>query len=387
MTSVVEVDPQLYREPRMAPIKNVAPFFDRLRLPARSDIVIVKSRHGKSLYDVVSDLNSVVVDPTKFPIWISWKFVYCFFWKFRGVERLSRYVLATLEVTGARVLLSTDAVSQLTEIKALNPTVEVIAVMHGLYIKQPDDFRIRESWIEEQKSDVILFALGEYDRLHYRRWGNVHQNVFPVGSLNDSIYRSKFPNKSEKLYDICIVENSVDPNASKELNKLHLHNWTMLTSFLNQFATRKNLKVVVALSPLTKVAAVREWFSSQFDFALDFVDGSTEFATYQAIDSSQISVGETSTALVEGLGRGNKILVFNFLDTPLFDLPVHNICRLHKPNFNSFSGRFQELGNLKPDEFQELTEQSTRYINSYDSKHPTHVVLRAFIERALLERK
>ena len=335
---------------------------------------------------VVAGLDVSVIDPTRFPIWISWKFAFCFLWKFRRAKRFTRHVLATLEATNAHVLLSTDAVSQLTEIKALNPAIEVIAVVHGLYIKQPDDFRIRESWIQEQKSDVILFALGEYDRFHYRRWGNVHQNVFPVGSLNDSIYRSKFPNKSEKLYDICIVENSVDPNASKELNKLHLHNWTMLTSFLNQLATRENLKVVVALSQSTKVAAVREWFSSQFDFSLDFVDGSAPFATYQAIDLSQISVGETSTALVEGLGRGNKILVFNFLDTPLFDLPVHDICRLHKPNFNSFSERLKELRNLKPEEFQDLTGQSTRYINSYDSEHPTHVVLRTFIETALLER-
>jgi surface carbohydrate biosynthesis protein len=379
--------PLIAQEPRITSIKTVVTFFLRLRLPQKSDIVIIESRHGKNLLGVVAGLDASVIDPTRFPIWISWKFAFCFLWKFRRAKRFTRHVLATLEATNAHILLSTDAVSQLTEIKALNPATEVIAVVHGLYIKQPDDFRIRESWIEEQKSDVILFALGEYDRFHYRRWGNVHQNVFAVGSLNDSIYRSKFPNKSEKLYDICIVENSVDPNASKELNKLHLHNWTMLTSFLNQFASRENLKVVVALSQSTKVAAVREWFSSRFDFALDFVDGSTEFATYQAIDSSQISVGETSTALVEGLGRGNKILVFNFLDTPLFDLPVHHICRLHKPNFNSFSQRFQELRNLKPDEFKELTGQSTRFINSYDSEHPTHVVLRTFIEAALLERK
>ena len=387
MTSVVELDPQFYREPRMAPIKNLAPFFLRLRLPKKSDIVIIESRHGKNLLDVVAGLDAVVIDPTGFPIWISWKFAYCFLWKFRRAKRFTRHVLATIETTNAHVLLSTDAVSQLTDIKVLNPAVEVIAVMHGLYIKQPDDYRIRESWTQEQQSDVTLFALGEYDRFHYRRWGNIHRNLFPVGSLNDSIYRRKFPNKGEKLYDICIVENSVDPNASKELNKLHLHNWTMITSFLNQFATHKNLKVVVALSQSTKVAAVREWFSSQFDFTLDFVDGSTEFATYKAIDSSQISVGETSTALVEGLGRGNKILVFNFLDTPLFDLPVHYICRLHKPNFNSFSERFQELCNLEPDEFENLTRQSTRFVNSYDSEHPTHVVLRTVIETALLERK
>jgi hypothetical protein len=354
---------------------------------SKSDIVIIKSRHGNSLLSVVAGLNSVVINPTRFPIWISWKFAYCFLWKFRGAERVTRHVLATLEATNARVLLSTDAVSQLTEIKALNPAVEVIAVMHGLYIEQPNDLRIRESWKKTQDSDVTLFALGEYDKLHYRRWGNVHQNVLPMGSLNDSIYRSRSSNNVEKIYDVCIVEGSVDPNARKEFAKIRLQNWTLLTSFLNQVVTRENLKVVVALSQSTKEAAVREWFSSRFDSALDFVDNSIEFATYRSIDSSHISVGETSTALVEGLGRGNKILSLNFSETPLLDLPVHPICRLHKPNFNSFSERFQELRNLKPDEFQDLTRQSTRFINSYDSRRPTHVILRTFIETALLERK
>ena len=349
--------------------------------------MIIKSRHGNSLLGVVAGLNSVVIDPTRFSIWISWKFAYCFLWKFRKTERFTRHVLATLEATNARVLLSTDAVSQLTQIKMMKPAVEVIAVMHGLYIEQPNDFRIRESWKKTQDSDVTLFALGEYDKLHYRRWGNVHQNVLPVGSLNDSIYRSRSSNNVEKIYDVCIVEGSVDPNARKEFAKIRLQNWTLLTNFLNQVVTRENLKVVVALSQSTKEAAVREWFSSRFDSALDFVDNSIEFATYRSIDSSHISVGETSTALVEGLGRGNKILSLNFSETPLLDLPVHPICRLHKPNFNSFSERFQEIRNLKPDEFQDLTRQSTRFINSYDSGRPTHVVLRAFIEAALLERK
>jgi hypothetical protein len=271
--------------------------------------------------------------------------------------------------------------------KTMKPAVEVIAVMHGLYIEQPNDFRIRESWKKTQDSDVTLFALGEYDQFHYRRWGNVHQNVFPVGSLNDSIYRSKFSNNVEKLYDVCIVEGSVDPNAWKEFAKIRLQNWTMLTEFLNQVVTRENLKVVVALSQSTKVAAVREWFSSRFDIDLDFVDNSVEFATYRAIDSSRISIGETSTALVEGLGRGNKILSFNFSETPLLDLPVHPICRLHKPDFKMFSERFQELRDLSYDEFRDLTRQTTQLINSYDHEHPTHIVLRTFIEAAILGRK
>ena len=77
-------------------------------------------------------LNLVAIDPTQFPIWISWKFAYCVLWKFRGAERVTRHVLATLEATNASVLLSTDAVSQLTQIKTMKSAVEVIAVMHGL---------------------------------------------------------------------------------------------------------------------------------------------------------------------------------------------------------------------------------------------------------------
>ncbi len=349
--------------------------------------MVIKSRHGNSLLSVVTDLDAVLVDPTQFPIWISWKFAYCFLWKFRKAERFARQVSATLKSTSARVLLSTDAVNQLTEIKALNPATEVIAVMHGLYLAQPDTFRIREPWIETRNSNVTLFAIGEHDQFNYRRWGNVHQKVFPIGSLNDSIYRSKYADDIEKIYDVCIVEGSVDPGARKEFAKIRLQNWTMFTNYFNQLATQENLKVVVALSDSTKRDSVRDWFSSRFDFALDFVDNSSEFATYRAIDSSHISIGETSTSLVEGLGRGNKILSFNFSDTPLLDLPVHPICLLNKPDFNSFFERFQELRALSIDEFRDLTGPTTRFINSYDPQHPTHVLLQTYIETEVLKRK
>ena len=349
--------------------------------------MVIKSRHGNSLLSVVIGLDAVVVDPTQFPIWISWRFAYCFLWKFRKAERFARHVLATLESTSAHVLLSTDAVNQLTGIKVLNPATEVIAVMHGLYLAQPDTFRIREPWIETRLSNVTLFALGEHDQFNYRRWGNVHQKIFPVGSLNDSIYRSRCADNIEKIYDVCIVEGSVDPSARKEFAKIRLQNWTMFTNYFNQLAAHENLKVVVALSDSTKRDSVKDWFSSRFDFSLDFVDSSSEFATYRAIDSSHISIGETSTSLVEGLGRGNKILSFNFSDTPLLDLPVHPICLLNKPDFNSFSEHFQKLRNLNYDEFRNLTGKTTRFINSYDSGHPTHVVLRTFIEAAVLKRK
>ena len=342
--------------------------------------MLIESRHGKYLPRVVDGLNVLKVSPTQMPLPISIKFWRLFFFKYREYDRLSRYILSLIRITKARVVLSTDAISQLTEIKKEYSNVEVIAIMHGLYIAQPDELRIREAWNDKKDSEVTLFSLGEYDKSHYERWGNHHSLIIPTGSLNDSIYRTLPATNSRNKFDICIVEGSVDPFAQKQFAKIRLSNWIKITEFIKQIADDCDLKIIVALSQSTKKDAVREWFVSRFADKLCFVDDSEEFASYRAIDEASISIGETSTSLVEGLSRGNKILSLNFTDSTLLDLPVHSINRLRQPSFATFQKHFNDLLKMSHDDYWHLTQESSYFLNSHDPANPTHTMLRKYIE-------
>jgi len=371
-------------EYRITFIKTVTALRNRICRLTQHDIVLIESRHGKYLPRVVDGLNVLKVSPTQMPLPISIKFYWLFFLKYRRYNRLSRYILSLIRITKARVVLSTDAISQLTEIKKANSNVEVIAVMHGLYIAQPDELRIREAWKDKEDSEVTLFSLGEYDKSHYERWGNHHSLIIAAGSLNDSIYRTLPTTNSRSKFDICVVEGSVDPLAQKQFAKIRLSNWIKITEFVKRIADQYDLKIIVALSQSTKKDAVRQWFASRFDDNLCFVDDSKEFATYRAIDEALISIGETSTSLIEGLSRGNKILSLNFTDSTLLDLPVHPINRLHQPSYTIFQNHFHNLLNMSEDNYQNLTRESSYFLNSYDLASSTHVMLRRFIETTIL---
>ena len=348
--------------------------------------MLIESRHGKYLPRVVDGLNVLKVSPTQMPLPISIKFWRLFFFKYREYDRLSRYILSLIRITKARVVLSTDAISQLTEIKKEYSNVEVIAIMHGLYIAQPDGFRIREAWNDKKYSEVTLFSLGEYDRSHYERWGNHHSLIIPAGSLNDSIYRTLPVTNSRNKFDICIVEGSVDPFAQKQFTKIRLSNWIKITEFVKQIADQSDLKIIVALSQSTKKDTVREWFASRFADKLCFADDSEEFASYRAIDEASISIGETSTSLVEGLSRGNKILSLNFTDTNLLNLPIHPMNQLQQPSYATFRKHFNDLLNMGNDDYRNLTRESSCFLNSYDPANPTHIMLRSFIESTILNK-
>ena len=373
-------------ECRITPIKTVTAFRNRICRLSKYDVLLIESRHGKYLPRVVDGLNVLKVSPTQMPLPVSIKFCWLFFFKYRRYNRLSRYILSLVRLTKARVVLSTDAISQLTEIKKEYSNVEVIAIMHGLYIAQPDGFRIREAWNDKKYSEVTLFSLGEYDRSHYERWGNHHSLIIPAGSLNDSIYRTLPVTNSRNKFDICIVEGSVDPFAQKQFAKIRLSNWIKITEFVKQISDEGDLKIIVALSQSTKKDAVREWFTSRFDDNLCFVDDSEEFASYRAIDEASISIGETSTSLVEGLSRGNKILSLNFTDTNLLNLPIHPMNQLQQPSYATFRKHFNDLLNMGNDDYRNLTRESSCFLNSYDPANPTHIMLRSFIESTILNK-
>jgi len=77
-------------------------------------------------------------------------------------------------------------------------------------------------------------------------------------------------------------------------------------------------------------------------------------------------------------------LSLNFTDTTLLDLPIHPVNRLHQPSYAMFQKHFNNLLYMSDDEYQNLTRESSYFLNSYDPVNPTHIMLRRFIESTIL---
>ncbi len=359
--------------------------FSRLRRNQNSDVLVIVSRNGLGLLTLVEGLRFLLFNPVSCPIFLTPKFIYHFL-QIKTDDRLVRYIYATAKTCRTKVILSTDAISQLNAVKNMLPEVEVVAIMHGLYIAQPENEQIREAWTKARESDVILFSLGNYDLINYRRWGNIHSRIIPVGSLNDSIYRSFQFKSPVDIFDLCIVEAAIEINPEKKFNQIRLANWLKIVEFVNELVSRNKLRIIVALSKSNNQELIRQWFQQRLDSNISFVESNDEFGTYRAIDSSKVSIGDVSTSLIEALGRGNRIISLNFTDTALLDLPVHAINRMNKPTYMQFEERYQNLVSMDQSAYLELTAQETYSSISYDLHKPAHVAIRSFLESAIQQR-
>ncbi len=350
----------------------------RIRFRREFEVILIASRHGSFLAEVSKHHTSLLLDPTAFPIILSARFFWTFF-RLRGsVSRVSQYVIATVASCNSRVVVATDAVKELTEIAQELPGVEVIAIMHGFYIDQKG-LMLREQWNYERDSPVTLFALGDYDTTHYRRWGNRHKKILPIGSVNNCLYL-KSRNPGHETFDLCIIQGSLNPLASDEFSLTRLRNWELIFRYVNQLMSHSELQISVALSSSSNEALVRDWIESRLANATFFRSSVERFATYRAVDSSLISIGEASTALVEGVARGNRCLAMNFSKLDLLSLPLPPILSLIRPSFEEFRDRLNLLSAMPAEEFADLVAEDIRKVINVDEQDLAITKIQTYID-------
>lgn len=320
----------------------------------------------------------MVIDPTAFPLLLSIRFLVEFACRRKEVTRVSNYVLAIAKSTRARVVLASDAVKELTEIADANNELTVVAVMHGLYVDQGDS-NLRESWTTQQDSSVSLFALGEYDVTHYRRWGNIHHNIFPVGSANNCLYLHHRRDKPQTKFDICLVQGALNPNPTDDFARARLKNWEKIAEFVSRLAKNRGLSVGIALNTSSKEGEIKEWFLHRIPRATFIASSRNPFATYEAIDGSRVSIGEASTSLVEGLARGNKCVAMNFTDLDLLSLPVPDLVSMKNPDFNEFEDRIKSLLDMSHHDFWASVKDGVKRLIDVEEQQLTISKIRDFV--------
>lgn len=320
----------------------------------------------------------MVIDPTAFPLLLSIRFFIEFARRRRQVTRVSNYILAIAIATKARVVVASDAVKELTEVATVNDDLSVIAVMHGFYVNQGGT-NLREGWTTRQDSSVSLFAFGEYDLMHYQRWGNTHREVFPVGSANNCLYLLQQHKKPQFQFDICLVQGALNPNPTDDFTRARLKNWEMITEFLSRLVHKKHLSVVIALSSSSKESEIRAWIANRIPGATFVASSRDPFATYKAIDSARVSIGEASTSLIEGLARGNKCIAMNFTSLDLLSLPVPDLVSMKNPVFDEFEHRVNSLLDMSHLDFWVTVKDGVERLINVEEQHLTINKIRDFI--------
>ncbi len=344
----------------------------------RLDLLIVESRHAQNLDAVTDGLTFARYDPSaRPPLWC------LHFWIYRlllvaKVPADARTLVAIAKTLRVKAIISSDAYKTLDEVAEQLPRVHRYFVQHGLFLNQQKSVVKRDEVAPDHPSQVTLFATGEYDKVNYRRWGIRPQRVIPTGTLKNSVYQTSqvatHPREAP-AFDLCIVGKGVRLNAVTELQERRRDSWEKILKVMTAYCLGFQPRVVIALPAGGEPYDVLSWLKKHFSYEFSVTNSFDDFATYKAIDSSNLTIGQASAALCEGLSRQRKCLSLDYSGLEFYSLPGYGISRLISPTDEALHERINLLLSLDwetysrqlPAELRDLITDPSRGIGIINS--------------------
>ena len=229
-------------------------------------------------------------------------------------------------------------------------------------------------------------CFGDYERDLYAQCGAKVGRFYPIGSLKDAQYRETVPSvERAQEYDLCVVSEGA---AGTDKEWFPGMEWAivLILQHAMRFCEKHRRRLCVAgKRPDLKYFELEKSMYTKYLGPDIPIVMPTRYAhsTARLIDGSAVSLAICSTALKEGLGRGNKVLFCNFTSEPRLDFPVDGIWLLTDSSFEEFEKRMLLLLEMDNAEFNKLAKYATHYVMSYDPQKPTTAFLRELIDDAV----
>lgn len=357
------------------------------------DVLIIEARHSQGLAEALSSLECISISLSKLKLWPSLRLLSSLVRYLCRYPGNLAYVLAVIEATKAKVVISTDAListnrtSLLHDIAEKNCKVEVLSVPHGNYTDDSGDGPLRDSKTNQPvhiSTRVVLLSIGERDESNYQRWGLRHSEIIPVGSLPNALYQRSHSHISENnLHEICVIEKIPNPEkALQGMVKLQLENYEKLCVLLHEYLDARDLVAHVALRPYQNVMysfdadmdAIRVWFIKHLGGKCTFTDPTLQFATHLASDQSNVTIGLGSTAITESMGRGNKVLSIWTDKSPL-GLPDNSLMFLRDPTYQEFEKRLDAIRQMDAAQLHHIERVGINQLIKTDLAVPADVAI------------
>ncbi|MFM8238892.1 MAG: glycosyltransferase [Actinomycetota bacterium] len=331
------------------------------------DILIINSKHGTDLPLLAEGLSYVVFDPLTRPA------IWCIrFWVLRllfvhAVPKDSRGLVAAVRTLRPKAVLSSDGYRNVCDVDDHLKPSQVYIVQHGTFIDQRSSVVKRDKEVPDRASSVTLFSISEYDVENYRRWGVRPRRIIPVGTIRNSVYLTKSVTRGDQAldaHDICLIEKGIILNPDTDLKRARLAIWDAFFADFSSYCTERRPRVVIALTAGCEAEGGIEWIREHFTYDFTSVSvGKDRFATYKAIDSAELSIGQASTTLSEALSRRRKILNINYSPYTFWNVPGDGISRLQEPTSLELHRRIDEIREMDwftywsrvPEELREFT--------------------------------
>ena len=228
-----------------------------------------------------------------------------------------------------------------------------------------------------------LFCFGEVEPVTYREYGHQVDHFHPVGSIKASYYFNVIaPQRPAIAFDICVVSQwttSVMLGTAYPEIKRSLE---IMDGYLARYVNERSRSLCVALreSHPEEIA----YYERHYAGAAKLIGQDTgAMSTYAAMDQSEVVVVLDSTAGREAYGAEKKVLFCNFTGHDMYDTPAHALSIVSEESYEAFNAKLDTIGLTSQQSFCTLTKAEARYLMSFRSEAPAHLVVRTAILNAV----
>jgi hypothetical protein len=223
-----------------------------------------------------------------------------------------------------------------------------LSVGYGHFVNEEKTFG--RKWEDFNLQGLELLVQGNWQRdMVNKKCGNASK-IKVVGGLGNALYLSEEHN-IEKKYDICIISNFKDAYGNSLANaKFYsvLHDVCLELGYTVCFAGRATSESAIGSRD------ERRYVERCFGNNISFFPRSGR-STYVLSDSSSVTIGDFTTALLESFGRGRKIIAANPSSLPELDFLVTGVWTLSKYDYESVKQKLLEILSINQSEWFEST--------------------------------
>lgn len=222
----------------------------------------------------------------------------------------------------------------------------------------------------EALPNSLLLSWGDREVSTYALYGSHPEFVVPIGSvLNDAYVKSRSNYDLRKIQNrICIVsEFRDDQNEQRdEYMSQRVQNWSLILTQIRECAERLDLEIDIALRPSTFGATSekrqKQYFTDFLGNRCTFTPHNSEFASYIAVDRSEVTIGLQSALLAESISRNNKVVYINPSNDVRLSSPVTGYCTAAGLSTESLIRHISTVFEMTIDTFQQSIKPNLNYL-------------------------
>jgi hypothetical protein len=238
-----------------------------------------------------------------------------------------------------------------------------------------------------------LFCFGAHETKLFPQLGYQVEHFHPVGSLVASLHFDPGLSNVAEEYDLLVVStwrgNIGFPRDVSDT----MRSMKIMDELLAEYIRSRGIKAAVILRAerdsehwvMPEMGASEEqYYRGVYGDCIEIVE--TDFGkrnVFPLMQRSRVIVSCLSTALLEALGIGKKILYCNFIGTDLYHADLPPLIATSDSDRASFFRRLDELRDMSPAEYLRLSEEWGTYFMSNPGDQLTHQSIAAEIDRLI----